>query len=142
MRLSPSRAAAAIALCVAAAVNPAAQSAGPADTSGVPELLKNSELFSTADIVCVLEGSDAAMSGREFRVTFLPNAGTKEMKLFLQMGDSGWPRYLRFSNVWSDAFYDYTGKPAYSCRGELLSGEFTIDYSTVHDGLNPVSSRR
>ena len=97
-------------------------------TASIRALLKNERPLPVTDVLPIQKAARAALTDQTFHVTLLPNAGGPNLTYDVQMGASGYPRYIRTTNRWTIAFEHFTGQRARSCAGVERSEELVLSY--------------
>ncbi len=102
--------------------------AARSQTGSIRALLKSERPLPVTDVLPIQKAAQAALTDQMFHVTLLPNAGGPNLTYDVQMGASGYPRYMRTMNRWTIAFDHFTGQRARSCAGVERSDELVLGY--------------
>jgi hypothetical protein len=113
------------------------------------DILNSDRPLQPAEIAVVLAATRAAVSGKTFRLSYVPNGPGPEVL----MGANGWPRFVRATSGYDYSagaagadgngnrtqsqqsghvdvvtFTEYTGRSARKCDGTALDAELVIEY--------------
>jgi hypothetical protein len=88
------------------------------------EILTSDRPLQPDELTIVLAAAREAISGRAFRLSYVPGGPGPEML----MGAAGRPRYSRGTSSDLTSFIEYTGRPARTCDGTPLKEELVIEY--------------